>query len=131
MKIKEFIDKVNEKIDSQLAWCGGDRNQSSEMKNWRKAYSDVKIWMKELSKEINQLDDENLNDNKTPIDWIFDQLEFDKAVSMDNIEEIFKQANKMYNQNIIKAIRENEIELKGYYMEGTSERYYNETFKSE
>ena len=131
MEIKEFIDKVNEKIDSQLAWCGVDRNQSSEMKNWRKAYSDVKIWMKELSKEINQLDDENLNDNKTPIDWIFDQLEFDKSVSMDNIEEIFKQANKMFKQNIIKAIRENEIELKGYYMEGTSERYYNETFKSE
>jgi hypothetical protein len=32
-------------------------------------------------------------------------------------------------QQIIKVIRENEIELKGYYMEGKAEEYYNQTFK--
>ena len=29
---------------------------------------------------------------QTAVEWLYDQLEFDESVSMDNIEEIFNQA---------------------------------------
>lgn len=32
---------------------------------------------------------------QTVVKWLFDQLEFDESVSMDNIEEIFNQAKAM------------------------------------
>jgi hypothetical protein len=54
VEIQKFIDKVNEKIDRELGWCGGPRNKSSEMENWRKAYANVRKWMQNLNKEFQQ-----------------------------------------------------------------------------
>lgn len=54
VEIQKFIDKVNEKIDRELGWCGGPRNKSAEMENWRKAYADVRKWMQNLNKEFQQ-----------------------------------------------------------------------------
>jgi len=139
MEIQDFIDKVNQKIDSELLWCGGDRNKSSEMKNWRKAYSDVKKWMKELSKEINQLDDENLNDNKmeqTAVEWFADEIT--KRGPTENnppqwLIKLYEQANEMFEQQIINAWTDakycNTIGNEINYKDG--EQYYNETFKQQ
>ncbi len=70
VEIQKFIDKVNEKIDRELAWCGGDRNKSSEMGNWRKAYSDVRRWMQDLSKEFQQAKDmERAQQEKLLASW--------------------------------------------------------------
>jgi len=54
VEIQKFIDKVNEKIDRELGWCGGPRNKSFEMENWRKAYANVRKWMQNLNKEFQQ-----------------------------------------------------------------------------
>jgi hypothetical protein len=54
VQIQKFIDKVNEKIDRELGWCGGPRNKSFEMENWRKAYANVRKWMQNLNKEFQQ-----------------------------------------------------------------------------
>lgn len=32
---------------------------------------------------------------ETAVEWLYDQLEFDESVSMDNIEELFEQAKAM------------------------------------
>lgn len=39
---------------------------------------------------------------QTAIDWLYDQLEFDESVSMDDIEEVFKQAKEMEKQQELK-----------------------------
>jgi hypothetical protein len=54
VEIQKFIDKVNQKIDRELGWCGGPRNKSFEMENWRKAYANVRKWMQNLNKEFQQ-----------------------------------------------------------------------------
>jgi hypothetical protein len=52
VEIQKFVYKVNEKIDRELGWCGGPRNKSFEMENWRKAYANVRKWMQNLNKEF-------------------------------------------------------------------------------
>ena len=54
VEIQKFVYKVNEKIDRELGWCGGPRNKSFEMENWRKAYANVRKWMQNLNKEFQQ-----------------------------------------------------------------------------
>ena len=54
VEMQKFINKVNEKIDRELGWCGGPRNKSFEMENWRKAYANVRKWMQNLNKEFQQ-----------------------------------------------------------------------------
>lgn len=40
---------------------------------------------------------------QTAVEWLYDQLEFDDSVSMDNIEEIFKQAKAMEKKQLFLA----------------------------
>jgi|688.fasta_scaffold2040900_2 hypothetical protein len=62
---------------------------------------------------------------QTAVKWLYDQLEFDDSISMDDIEKIFEQA---------KAMEKEQIEIAhtcGGYGEKEAEQYYNRTFKSE
>ena len=65
---------------------------------------------------------------QTAVEWLYDQLEFDNSISMDDIEKIFKQAKAMEKEQIVDAIT---YFQERPYDEGTPEQYYNETFKSE
>ena len=63
---------------------------------------------------------------QTAVEWLFNQLEFDESVSMDNIEEIFEQAKEMEKEQIMDTFNN------GYLNHSrNAEQYYNETFKSE
>ncbi len=35
---------------------------------------------------------------QTAVEWLYDQLEFDDSISMDDIEKIFDQAKQMENE---------------------------------
>jgi len=63
---------------------------------------------------------------QTAVEWLYDQLEFDDSISMDDIEKIFEQAKAMEKEIIRTAYLDG---MDGEY--NTSEQYYNETFKSE
>ena len=63
---------------------------------------------------------------QTAVEWLFNQLEFDESVSMDNIEEIFEQAKEMEKEQIMDAFNYAQIELG---MEANE--YYEQFFKSE
>lgn len=65
---------------------------------------------------------------KTAVEWLFEQLEFDESVSMDNIEEIFNQAKEMQQDQIIHAFQSGSDD--GCCMKSiqSAEQYYNETF---
>lgn len=65
---------------------------------------------------------------QTAVEWLFDQLEFDESVSMDNIEEIFNQAKAMEKEQM-EDIYIGHNQYNDEYE--TFEQYYNETFKSE
>ena len=52
---------------------------------------------------------------QTAVEWLFDQLEFDESVSMDNIEEIFNQAKAMENEQSLKMPPYNLDELADEY----------------
>jgi len=60
---------------------------------------------------------------KTAVEWLYDQLEFDDSISMDNIHDIFEQAKEMENERVTEAYRIGRI--------GKSIKEFNETFKSE
>jgi len=67
---------------------------------------------------------------QTAVEWLYDQLEFDDSISMDDIEKIFKQAKEMEKEQMHKCAsfwrgKENEIEKPIF------EQYYNTNFKSE
>ena len=65
---------------------------------------------------------------QTAVEWLYDQLEFDDSISMDDIEKIFEQAKAMEKEQIIKALQEFlDITLPNELCE----QYYNKTFKSE
>jgi hypothetical protein len=72
---------------------------------------------------------------QSSIDWFFEQLEFNESVSR---YEIFEQAKQMHTQEIIEARNDGFDstyaeygETPKCYLDGSSEEYYNETFKSE
>ena len=62
---------------------------------------------------------------QTAVEWLFNQLEFDESVSMDNIEEIFNQAKEMEKEQIIQA------SCCGGDGESEAEIYYNEMFRND
>jgi hypothetical protein len=80
---------------------------------------------------------------QTAVEWLYDQLEFDDSISMDDIEKIFEHAKEMEKEQIIDAVV-NTVKI-GTEKEGVllftsedeilikkeAEQYYNETFKSE
>ena len=70
---------------------------------------------------------------QTAVQWLFNQLEFDESVSMDNIEEIFKQAKEMEKEQIKDAYYQigKDHQDMIFAIEKDAEQYYNETFKSE
>ena len=63
---------------------------------------------------------------KTAVEWLYDQLEFDDSISMDDIEKIFDQAKQMEKEQIMDAHLDGQINW-----EMSGKKYYNETFKSE
>lgn len=67
---------------------------------------------------------------QTAVEWLYDQLEFDESVSMDNIEEIFNQAKQMEKEQIIQARTTAPIiptiDMIDYVKE--AEQYYNEQY---
>lgn len=66
----------------------------------------------------NNITTKPLNQNKmkqTAVEWFYDQLEFDDSLSMDNIEELFKQAKAMEKEQIGYS----EIDLEVAFFEGS------------
>jgi hypothetical protein len=63
---------------------------------------------------------------QTAVEWLYDQLEFDDSISMDDIKAVYEQAKEMEKEIIRTAYLDG---MDGEY--NTSEQYYNETFKSE
>ena len=77
---------------------------------------------------------------QTAVDWLFNQLEFDESVSMDNIEEIFNQAKAMEKEQMNNFFKNGiEYGFDSYHANELAEeptrpnfeQYYNETFKLE
>jgi hypothetical protein len=66
---------------------------------------------------------------KTAVEWLYDQLEFDDSISMDNIHDIFEQAKEMEKEQIMQAFEAAEKYCGKDFLHG--DLYYNETFKSE
>jgi len=66
---------------------------------------------------------------QTAVEWLYDQLEFDDSISMDNIHDIFEQAKEMEKEQICKAYTMGVSPMLSIWRYG--EDYYNETFKSE
>jgi hypothetical protein len=67
----------------------------------------------------------NLTTNKmTAVEWLYDQLEFDDTISIDDIENIFKQAKEMEKQQIIRVFCDGCFDTNSW----RAEQYYNETF---
>ena len=66
---------------------------------------------------------------QTAVEWLYDQLEFDDSISMDDIEKIFNQAKTMEKEQRIEFADEyGDYLLNGGMMSANS---YMETFKSE
>ena len=71
---------------------------------------------------------------QTAVEWLLEQIteEFAKTPSKITFNpSLIKQAKEMEKQQIIEAIQDTEVFIRGYYNEGAAEQYYNETFKSE
>lgn len=64
---------------------------------------------------------------QTAVEWLFDQLEFDESVSMDNIEEIFNQAKEMEKVQVKNAWID---AVTNWDSEKEVEDYIKETFKT-
>jgi len=43
---------------------------------------------------------------QTAVEWLYDQLEFDDSISMDDIEKIFEHAKAMEKEQIVDAFSE-------------------------
>lgn len=65
---------------------------------------------------------------QTAVEWLYDQLEFDDSISMDDIEKIFKQAKQMEKEQIKDAWVDG---VTNWDSEKEVEDYIKETFKSE
>ena len=73
---------------------------------------------------------------QTAVEWFWFNLTDDLIGDLApekilKIYELKEQAKAMEKEQIKEAIRDTEIELRGYYNDGDAEYYYNETFKSE
>jgi len=75
---------------------------------------------------------------KTAVEWLFNQLEFDESVSMDNIEEIFQQSKAMEKEqsecicvNVIERILNESEQGREINSKQIFEDVYHLTFKSE
>ena len=62
------------------------------------------------------------------VEWLVEQICGDHTSEW---HKQIEQAKAMEKEQIKEAIRDTEIELRGYYNDGDAEYYYNETFKSE
>jgi len=83
----------------------------------------------------------------TAVEWLYDQLEFDESISMNDIENIFEQAKDMertqlircgnncaikqhlHNERVNKMTMDEMLEFSKEETLTFGEQHYNETFK--
>jgi hypothetical protein len=70
---------------------------------------------------------------KTAVEWLIEELEMN-ILWTDKARKVVKQANKMFEEQIMDAWLEGnstECDADGFAQSMEMEQYYNETFKSE
>jgi hypothetical protein len=67
---------------------------------------------------------------QTAVEWLVEQMKTWGDLPRWQRDDIIEQAKQMEKEQIIEAIQDTEVFIRGLYNDGDAEQYYNETFKS-
>jgi len=64
---------------------------------------------------------------QSAVEWFYEQLEFDESILKNDINQVYKKAKEMFEQQIIDAHCQGGIDIDNY--KRSANEYFNDTYK--